>query len=224
LGLLLEEVPLVKPWTKTFKGLSTLTSKLRDYDVLLQDMKQCIAEEDLENINSFLRWIDNRHSRAYKKFCKHLKEKQLLSLLKELEKEVRKHSKAWPFTPIASSVQCQLNRFLCIGLKACAKPTDKNMHRIRIEQKKLRYVSELLAKQSLWYPLLCEFQDTLGRRNDLVFRRNLVQKYLKQEKPKKKEFLVLERLNRCDALEIESLTEKYRKQFIQMDEKCLETI
>jgi CHAD domain-containing protein len=225
LDLLLEEVPLVKPWQKTLKGLSALTSKLRDFDVLLQDLKQFVAEEeDLERIKPFLRWIDGRRSRAYKKFCKKLKKKQLFSLLGELEKEVREHSKAWPLTPIASSVQGQLDRFLCIGLKACAKPTDTNMHRIRIEQKKLRYVSELLEKQSLWFPRLCDFQETLGRRNDLVFRRNLVQKYLKREKTKKKEFLVLERIIRYDALEIESLTEKYRKQFMEMNAECLETI
>jgi CHAD domain-containing protein len=225
LDILLEDVPLVKPWHTTLKGLSTLTSKLRDFDVLLQDLKLFVAEaEDLESIKPFLHWIENLRSRAYKKFCKKLKKKELLSLLQGLEKEIRKHSKAWPLTPIASSVQGQLDRFLRIGLKACAKPTHTNMHRIRIEQKKLRYVSELLEEQSLWYPRLCDFQENLGRRNDLVFRNAMVQKYLKREKTKKKEFLVLERIIRCDALEIESLTEKYRKQFMEMDEECLETI
>jgi CHAD domain-containing protein len=178
---------LVAPFKTEFKWLGDVTGPLRDSDVFLLEMPAYRsmlpghARPDLAHLEVLIRSRRTLAHRAVVRALKSVRFRRLITGWRETLEESRS-----PVSPAASRSTADLasrriskthSRILKRGLNLGADPPAADLHRLRIDAKKLRYLMEFFW--SLYPPReigarikeLKKLQDILGGFNDMEIQR-----------------------------------------------------
>jgi len=175
----------VDHFSKEFRWLGMRTGKARDLDVHLLRMPSFRAALDPSagvDLEPLVQLLREKKRKEHRRLRDCLKSKRYLRLISEwrlfLEKQAPKgsagpHSKA-PIEEVAqAAIQRALNRVLKPGRRLGPKTTPKELHRLRIDCKNLRYLLTFfrtLLPAEVLNPVnkeLKRLQDRLGDFNDL---------------------------------------------------------
>lgn len=171
-----------------YKGIANSTNNLRDLDVLISDHDSYQAALPAElgaGLNVLFKHIKSERSIEQKKVSKYLLSDQYQYQIKWIESLInedndRGHKSEETVENLSSTLILKKYKSLNKAvIKTDSKSTDEDLHMLRIEFKKFRYLIEFFssiypAKEvSLIIKKLKNIQDELGRHNDLSFQHSL---------------------------------------------------
>ena len=178
-----------------FSSIGTLTNKLRDLDVLLMsrgDYEDAVPEELRPGLASFFQELEMRRAVEFAKLAGALSSPNYAKILKRWTDYLNDSSKLPKLANSAIPVEKLAGRFILKRLKRVLKSADRldehspdsEMHSLRIECKKLRYLLEffgpLFEDKSVVKVVgrLKRLQDFLGALNDLVVQQRFLSESL----------------------------------------------
>lgn len=189
---------VVDRFTKVFNRLGKLTGPTRDLDVYLQNREAYLLRLTPRlqvGLEFFFADLERRRRIEQKKLARVLRAKKTQDLLTSWRRSLGsrdQQSAPWaaiPAVDLASRIICKrLKQVLKLGRTLEASTADSEVHRLRIQCKKLRYTMEffstLYPKQKMQVVLrhLKKLQDILGSFNDLSVQQELLQSTLKLKK------------------------------------------
>jgi len=171
-----------------YKGIGSVTGSLRDLDVLISDrenFQKALPAELSAGLNVLFKHIEKERSIEQKKVSKYLLSDQYSYQIKWLESLIaddneRGHMSEEPVKNLSSGLI--LKKYKAIKkavIKTDSQSTDEDLHLLRIEFKKFRYLIEFFSsiypadEISFLIKKLKNIQDELGRHNDLTVQHSL---------------------------------------------------
>ncbi len=182
-----------------FRYVGQITGPVRDLDVYLlsrEDYKKLLPEPLHPGLEYFFRDLASKRKREQKKLVTALKGKRYnkiigdwQSVLTELDNYPGENADI-PIKLVADQIiYKRFRRVLKDGRLIDATSPDKDLHRLRIQGKKLRYCLEFFAsfyekkKMKQLLKQLKVLQNNLGDFNDLSIQQDMIKKYLGSLKP-----------------------------------------
>jgi CHAD domain-containing protein len=170
-----------------FTRLGDLTGPMRDLDVWLlrfPSHKKILPENFLPGLREIFGAIARRRSAARHEFEAAFKEKELQFPLHEWENFLAEGLEAWEDVPRGASrpigvtaakvIARRFAKLVALGTAGEGELSDQDLHRLRIECKKLRYALEFFSSlfpgqaAAGFLATLRKLQDQLGDHHDLV--------------------------------------------------------
>jgi CHAD domain-containing protein len=180
--------PVIDEFAPRFKSLATLTGPCRDLDVNLLDLDSCRGQQGIHD-DALDPWQQHlKHSRRleHQRICRELRSASFRKFIDGWTAFLGTETVADPEPPeagrpvieVAEELTCKAFRRLVKRSSGLSDdPSAKQLHRLRIDAKKLRYLLEFF--RSL-YPAervnsfigeLKDLQDVLGELNDREIQR-----------------------------------------------------
>ncbi len=183
---------------KEFSQLGKLSNQTRDLDVYLlkKNEYQSILPGYLNtSLEPFFNYLKNKRKMENKKLLRKLNSTEYIDFKKSYQTFLNEDvldlqnvdNSNVPIRIIAAqSILAKYNQVIDYGRNINKKTPDEDLHRLRIECKKLRYLLELFS--SLYPPSKINFiitqlknlQTNLGDFNDLFVQQETLRKYLKE--------------------------------------------
>lgn len=198
LGLVKKVIPdtVVNRFAKAFSRLGTLTGPTRDLDVYLLNREtyvQRLTPSLQSALMLFFADLERRRQTEQKKLVRVLRAKTIKSLLASWRRTLRSRDRQpaplaeKSIAEVASRIiRKRFKRVLKDGQVLDAVTPDPEVHRLRIQCKKLRYAMEffsaLYPKQEMQLLLrhLKKLQDILGSFNDLSVQQEMLRATMKK--------------------------------------------
>jgi len=176
---------------RDFGHIGRLTNRLRDLDVLLlsrQDCEDSVPEELRPGLRAFFASLDGFRSAEFKRLSSELSAQTRFKTVKRWQDYLDSAKKLPPMRNSEITVESLAGSFILKRLKRVLKAADKldedspdsEMHSLRIECKKLRYLLEFFGPLyesrgvSKIVGRLKGIQDFLGGLNDLSVQQRLL--------------------------------------------------
>lgn len=211
LSLVKEVFPedLTQQLKNDFRGIGTATGPVRDLDVYLlsrDDYIDMVPEAQKQGIRLLFKDLEKRRKRECAKLNHYLESKAYRGLMEEKLQLFRSKGDHLPKSknsgkPIAKlaekTLQKRYAKIIGMGNLVTMETPDEDVHELRIECKKLRYLLEffqsLLNKKAVsnFVKQLKLLQDNLGRFNDLCVQQEYMNKYLSSISPRRKDAPVI---------------------------------
>jgi CHAD domain-containing protein len=135
-------------WTEfklLFKDLMQQTNELRDLDVLLLEVPHLLERlpsSEAQKLESWKKLLETRRETAQKKLKTWLSSKVYVQKIQKIDWEVLKSGgETWSTQGLAQKALTRISKKLNQLLRSHT-PRDEDLHAVRIETKKLRYVLE----------------------------------------------------------------------------------
>ena len=173
---------------QTFSALMCHTGKLRDLDVALAQKQSFITmldSDDAESLSGLFDYLQTRRDNEFERVKAHLQSEQYQHCVARLAVKIERrrhgenHSEVLDvFKP--KLIQNQFDKIARRAHKALSTRCTNQLHQLRIEVKKLRYVLVFLDKalsksiDKVLFKDLKQQQDVLGRWHDLVVQNDLL--------------------------------------------------
>ncbi|MDX1301467.1 CHAD domain-containing protein [Photobacterium sp.] len=194
----------------TLKRMMQKTNLLRDLDVYLHKMDDYYAGLEHKHHQGLARFFDDLQNKRNKAF-KDLKQWIKTDNYKQQCRQVNEHLERLSQAPTeAGQISCRkfgptiiwkrAQKVLILSQAIDSDSPDSNLHQLRIECKKLRYLLEYFlplfpAKQvKKQISTLKQLQDLLGEFNDSSIQQVFLADYLAARKPNSHRYLAVERL------------------------------
>lgn len=185
---------------KDFAWLGEITGATRDLDVYLLDRNKYMSRlpETLRpNLRHFFVDIASRREKEQKKLVKHLRSKKYRKVITHWHdyllttgKGEKTSNSGRSIIELAREIIFQkYKRVMKNGEAIKRSSPDEDLHRLRIQCKKLRYTLEFFAslfpagKMKLAIKQLKRLQDNLGTFNDLSVQQDMLREYLSGLRP-----------------------------------------
>ena len=189
--------PVVSGGLKTeFARLGKLSNVARDYDVYMlrrSEYESMLPENLSDSLNPLFDYVEKRGKREHRKLVKWLNSKSYsdfkesyTAFLTEIDSSiVNDENSNVPIGKLATeAILNKYSQVIDYGTKITKSTPDEDLHRLRIECKKLRYLLELFS--NIYTPKKVEFlitqlkrlQTNLGDFNDMFVQQESLQDYL----------------------------------------------
>lgn len=185
---------LIKEYRKEFSSIQKMTNRLRDLDVYLlnRNLYQLMLPEDLhEGLIIYFKDLNSERVKEQKKVVKFLNSYRFKKILQSWEKTLSQGNdtvqgvRQKPISDIAkTAIFKRFKNIANFKLNKDLKWSANDLHRLRIECKKLRYLLEFFASLfpgreiSILVKQLKNLQDILGFYNDCTVQKNELTDYL----------------------------------------------
>lgn len=185
-----------------FRDLGKRTNNLRDQDVYLlqaERFRDLLPVTMRDSLNPFFNDLRNRHKKELRSFSRHLDSEKYRLLIKEWKLFLRDGMSSDPgIVPGArnktsdvavSTIEKAWKKVIRHGRNISRIATDTELHALRIDCKKLRYLLEFYASVfptkilQMVVRQLKELQENLGAFVDLSVQQNYLNEYLSNLKP-----------------------------------------
>ena len=184
-----------------FKHIGTMTGPVRDLDVYLlseEKYRARLPEELQEGLDYFFAELTQRRKTEQKKLVRFLKSSRYHKILEEwqaLFNDATTHltgkNHKQPIVDLANRIITKrLQRILNDGGQITSESPDEDLHRLRIQCKKLRYGLEFFASlydvptMKKLIGRLKKLQNNLGDFNDLSVQQDMLAEYLNKLSPR----------------------------------------
>lgn len=184
-------------YKQTFRELGKRTNNLRDQDVYLlqaEKFRNLLPVTMRDSLDFFFTDLRNRHKKELGTFSRYLGSQKYLHLMQEWESFLKNEMSSDPVTaPLArnktsevavSTTKKALRKVIRHGRDISRIATDTQLHALRLDCKKLRYLLEFYASifpaKTLQMVIrqLKELQDNLGAFVDLSVQQDYLNDYL----------------------------------------------
>lgn len=186
-----------------FKHIGTMTGPVRDLDVYLlseEKYRNRLPQELQEGLDYFFDELAQRRKTEQKKLVRFLKSNRYQKIVKEWQElfddakgNLTGKKQHLPIVDLANTIITKrLQRIVTDGGQITSESPDEDLHRLRIQCKKLRYGLEFFASL---YDLstmkkligrLKKLQNNLGDFNDLSVQQEMLTEYLNTLPPRSK--------------------------------------
>ena len=184
---------------KEFAYLGNITGPTRDLDVYVlfeNNYKSRLPPKLQLPLDIFFRDLAGRRAEEQKILSKMLKTRRYRKIISEWSQyldnagRIPANNTDMPAIDMARKIIfCRYKKILRSGKKITPETPDENVHRLRIQGKKLRYSLEFFAslfpKKEIKHVIkqLKRLQDNLGDFNDLSVQQEMLHQYLKELRP-----------------------------------------
>jgi CHAD domain-containing protein len=161
------------------RELGKRAGPLRDLDVQLADCawyESLLPEDEQAGLAGFRQLLMDRRRRAQQSLRRYLRCQSYARCRETVDRllAVREQDPESVSAFLRRALRHRFRRWRKLCRKLADAPTDAELHRLRIEAKKLRYLFEFAgdlfteSQMAKWLPLLKSLQDALGRAHDLA--------------------------------------------------------
>ncbi len=164
------------------KNMAKATNRLRDLDVFLLDQnnyRAMLPANFQPGLDDLFKRLKRRRQQVWRKVTATLKKEEYLDSAKQLERRLKeppdlsaRRSGTAIKKRVSRKILSQYQKIQRYGARIDAETPDEQVHELRIEAKKLRYLLELFAELFSYDQVrrlikaLKRLQDNLGRFND----------------------------------------------------------